>query len=125
MRRTLYDKLFDSHVVAPSRTGRRCLYIDRHLVHDGDEPAGVRGPQARRPQAVARRLDRRDRGPTTRRPRNWAKGIQDPISRTQVETLDANIRAVRARRRTSRSSTGAKGIVHVIGPENPVATLPA
>ena len=60
----------------------------------GDEPAGVRGPQARRPQAVAHAIDRRD-GRPQHADQGLGRGIRDPISRTQVETLDANIRAHR------------------------------
>ena len=121
MRRTLYDKLFDSHVVRTEPDGTALLYIDRHLVHEVTSPQayeGLRlaGRKPWRPSSIVATADHNT--PT----KDWAKGIADPISRTQVETLDANIRA-----------TGAKayfpfldkrqGIVHVIGPETG-ATLP-
>ena len=120
-RKTLYDKLFDSHVVRSEGDGTALLYIDRHLVHEVTSPQayeGLRnaGRKPWRPQSIVATADHNT--PTT----DWAGGIRDPISRIQVETLDANIRA-----------TGAKayfpfrdrrqGIVHVIGPESG-ATLP-
>ena len=119
--RTLYDKLFDSHVVRTESDGTALLYIDRHLVHEVTSPQAYEGLRLAnrmpwRPSSVVATADHNT--PT----KDWEKGIQDPISRTQVETLDANIAA-----------TGAKayfpfrdrrqGIVHVIGPEQG-ATLP-
>src|SRR6185312_14546940 len=120
-RQTLYDKLFDSHVVRRDADGTVLLYIDRHLVHEVTSPQAYEGLRLAgrtpwRTQSIVATADHNT--PTTR----WAEGIRDPVSRTQVETLDANIRA-----------TGAKayfpfrdrrqGIVHVIGPESG-ATLP-
>src|SRR3954447_12589335 len=111
---TLYDKLWDSHVVRSESDGTALLYIDRHLVHEVTSPQafeGLRlaGRKAWRPESVVATADHNT--PT----KDWNIGIRDPISRTQVETLDANIAA-----------TGAKayfpfrdrrqGIVHVIGP---------
>ncbi len=120
-RRTLYDKLFDSHVVRSESDATALLYIDRHLVHEVTSPQAYEGLRNAgrtpwRSQSIVATADHNT--PTT----DWAGGIRDAISRTQVETLDANIRA-----------TGAKayfpfrdrrqGIVHVIGPESG-ATLP-
>ena len=49
---SLYDKIFDDHVVARQADGTCILYIDRHLVHEVDEPAGLRGPAHGRPQGA-------------------------------------------------------------------------
>jgi 3-isopropylmalate/(R)-2-methylmalate dehydratase large subunit len=118
---TLYDKLFDSHVVRTESDGTVLLYIDRHLVHEVTSPQAFEGLKlaGRRLWRVSSIVATADHNTPTK---DWDAGIRDPISRTQVETLDANIRA-----------TGAKayfpfrdrrmGIVHVIGPEQG-ATLP-
>jgi 3-isopropylmalate/(R)-2-methylmalate dehydratase large subunit len=118
---TLYDKLFDSHVVRTEADGTALLYIDRHLVHEVTSPQAFEGLKlaGRKPWRVSSIVATADHNTPTK---DWDAGIRDPISRTQVETLDANIRA-----------TGAKayfpfrdrrmGIVHVIGPEQG-ATLP-
>jgi 3-isopropylmalate/(R)-2-methylmalate dehydratase large subunit len=119
--RTLYDKLWDSHVVRTEADGTALLYIDRHLVHEVTSPQAYEGLRlaGRKPWRTDSIVATADHNTPTH---DWDKGIADPISRTQVETLDANIGA-----------TGAKayfpfrdlrqGIVHVIGPENGV-TLP-
>jgi 3-isopropylmalate/(R)-2-methylmalate dehydratase large subunit len=119
--RTLYDKLWDSHVVRTEGDGTALLYIDRHLIHEVTSPQAYEGMRlaGRKPWRAASVVATADHNTPTR---DWDQGIRDPISRTQVETLDANIGA-----------TGAKayfpfrdrrqGIVHVIGPEQG-ATLP-
>ncbi|MBS0321239.1 MAG: 3-isopropylmalate dehydratase large subunit [Proteobacteria bacterium] len=119
--RTLYDKLFDSHTVRAESDGTSLLYIDRHLVHEVTSPQAYEGLRlaARKPWRTRSIVATADHNtPTT----HWHEGIRDPISRTQVETLDDNIRATGARAyfpfRDRR-----QGIVHVIGPENG-ATLP-
>jgi 3-isopropylmalate/(R)-2-methylmalate dehydratase large subunit len=119
--RTLYDKLFDSHVVRAESDGTALLYIDRHLVHEVTSPQAYEGLRlaGRKPWRVQSIVATADHNtPTT----HWEDGIRDPISRTQVETLDANIRATGAKAyfpfRDQR-----QGIVHVIGPETG-ATLP-
>src|SRR5438105_1431663 len=118
---TLYDKLWQSHVVRSEDDGTALIYIDRHLVHEVTSPQayeGLRlaGRKAWRADSVVATADHNT--PT----HDWERGIADPISRTQVETLDANIRAFGAKAyfpfRDAR-----QGIVHVIGPENG-ATLP-
>ena len=118
---TLYDKVFDSHVVRTESDGTALVYIDRHLVHEVTSPQAYEGLRlaGRKPWRTASIVATADHNTPTK---DWHAGIRDPISRTQVETLDANVRA-----------TGAKayfpfrdrrmGIVHVIGPENG-ATLP-
>jgi 3-isopropylmalate/(R)-2-methylmalate dehydratase large subunit len=118
---TLYDKLFDAHVVRTESDGTALLYIDRHLVHEVTSPQAYEGLRlaGRKPWRTGSIVATADHNTPTK---DWHQGIRDPISRTQVETLDANIKA-----------TGAKayfpfrdrrqGIVHVIGPEQG-ATLP-
>jgi len=119
--RTLYDKLWDSHVVRTEADGTALLYIDRHLVHEVTSPQAFEGLRlaGRKPWRVSSIVATADHNTPTR---DWHAGIRDPISRTQVETLDANIRAHGAKAyfpfRDPR-----QGIVHVIGPEQG-ATLP-
>src|SRR2546422_9304463 len=121
---TLYDKLWDSHVVHLEKDGTALLYIDRHLVHEVTSPQAYEGLKVagRRPwrvHSVAAPADHNT--PTT----GWdegVEGIRDPFAKLQIQTLDANIRHFGAKvyfpfldRR--------QGIVHVIGPEQG-ATLP-
>ena len=119
--RTLYDKLWDDHVVRTESDGTALLYIDRHLVHEVTSPQAYEGLRlaGRKPWRVASIVATADHNTPTR---DWDQKIRDPISRTQVETLDANIRATGAKAyfpfRDAR-----QGIVHVIGPEQG-ATLP-
>ncbi len=117
---TLYDKLWNEHVVHQQDDGTCLLYIDRHLVHE------VTSPQAFEGLALANRSLWRNAAnlavvdhnvPTTDR----SKGISDPISRLQVETLDANAAAHKITYFGLRDHR--QGIVHVIGPEQG-ATLP-
>ena len=119
--RTLYDKLWDSHVVRREDDGTTLLYVDRHLVHEVTSPQAFEGLRiaGRKPWRVESIVATADHNtPTT----HWDEGIRDPISRTQVEALDANIGRFGAKAyfpfRDRR-----QGIVHVIGPENG-ATLP-
>jgi len=121
MPQTLYDKLWASHVIHQEEDGTALLYIDRHLVHEVTSPQAFEGLRlaGRKPWRAESIVATADHNtPTT----DWDKGIEDPISRLQVETLDANIREVGARAyfpfRDKR-----QGIVHVIGPEQG-ATLP-
>jgi 3-isopropylmalate/(R)-2-methylmalate dehydratase large subunit len=122
--RTLYDKLWDEHVVHTEDDGTAVLYIDRHLVHEVTSPQayeGLRlaGRKVWRVSSIVATADHNT--PTT----GWADGydgIRDPISRQQVTTLDANIRAFGAAAYFPFLDR-RQGIVHVIGPENG-ATLP-
>ena len=119
--RTLYDKLWDSHVVHTEDDGTALIYIDRHLVHEVTSPQAYEGLRlaGRKPWRVDSIVATADHNTPTK---NWSQGIADPVSRTQVETLDQNIAASGAKAyfpfRDAR-----QGIVHVIGPENG-ATLP-
>ncbi len=122
--RTLYDKLWDEHVVTTEEDGTAVLYIDRHLVHEVTSPQAFEGLReaGRRVWRISSIVATADHNtPTT----GWDKGldgIADPISREQVETLDANVRASGAAAYFPFLSA-RQGIVHVIGPENG-ATLP-
>jgi len=126
MAQTLYDKLWQSHVVHQEDDGTALIYIDRHLVHEVTSPQAFEGLKlaGRKPWRVSSIVATADHNTPTD---HWDKAegtaaIDDPVSRLQVETLDANIR-----------ETGAlayfpfkdkrQGIVHVVGPENG-ATLP-
>ncbi|GAA0762426.1 3-isopropylmalate dehydratase large subunit [Ideonella azotifigens] len=118
--RTLYDKLWDEHVVHTEEDGTATLYIDRHLVHEVTSPQAFEGLEiARRPVwRLSANLAVSDHNvPTTDR----SQGIADPISRLQVDTLDAN--CDRYGITQFKMSDKRQGIVHVIGPEQG-ATLP-
>ena len=119
--RTLYDKLFDSHVVRQEADGTTLLYIDRHLVHEVTSPQAFEGLKlaGRKPWRAASIVATADHNTPTK---DWHKGIADPTSRTQVETLDANMKGLGARAYFPFLDR-RQGIVHVIGPESG-ATLP-
>ncbi|MBM3394808.1 MAG: 3-isopropylmalate dehydratase large subunit [Betaproteobacteria bacterium] len=119
--RTLYDKLWDSHLVRQESDGTGLIYIDRHLVHEVTSPQAFEGLRiaGRKPWRVDSIVATADHNTPTK---NWDEGIRDPISRTQVETLDANIAAFGAKAYFPFLD-GRQGIVHVIGPEQG-ATLP-
>ena len=122
--KTLYDKLWESHLVREEADGTALIYIDRHLVHEVTSPQAYEGLKlAGRPvwrvDSVVATADHNT--PT----RNWDKGlagITDPVSRLQVETLDKNIKEFKAKVYFPFLDK-RQGIVHVIGPENG-ATLP-
>ena len=118
--RTLYDKLWDEHVVRTEPDGTAILYIDRHLVHEVTSPQAFEGLDlaARKVWRLSANLAVSDHNvPTTDR----REGIADPVSRLQVDTLDAN--CDRFGITQFKMSDRRQGIVHVIGPEQG-ATLP-
>jgi 3-isopropylmalate/(R)-2-methylmalate dehydratase large subunit len=120
LQRTLYDKLWDEHVVRAENDGTTLLYIDRHLVHEVTSPQAFEGLRLanRQPWRVNANLAVVDHNvPTTDR----SVEIADPISRLQVETLDANAKAFGLTYFNIHDLR--QGIVHVIGPEQG-ATLP-
>ena len=121
MAKTLYEKLWDSHVVHVEDDGTALLYIDRHLVHEVTSPQAFEGLKlaGRKPWRVSSIVATADHNTPTS---HWERGIIDPISRQQVETLDANIREVGALAYFPFKDK-RQGIVHVVGPENG-ATLP-
>ena len=121
---TLYDKLWQSHLVHEDKDGTALLYIDRHLVHEVTSPQAYSGLKlaGRKPWRVDSVVATADHNTPTR---NWDKGIEgitDPVSRLQVETLNANMKAFGAKVYFPFLDK-RQGIVHVIGPEQG-ATLP-
>ncbi|WP_029000319.1 3-isopropylmalate dehydratase large subunit [Azohydromonas australica] len=122
--RTLYDKLWDEHVIHTEEDGTAILYIDRHLVHEVTSPQAFEGLRLanRKPWRNSSIVATADHNtPTTGWERGY-DGIDDPISKQQITTLDANIRAFGAAAYFPFMDQ-RQGIVHVIGPENG-ATLP-
>ena len=124
MAKTLYDKLWDTHVVHVEQDGTALLYIDRHLVHEVTSPQAYEGLKLakRRQWRVDTVVATADHNTPTR---NWDKGlagIEDQVSRLQIETLDKNIKEFGAKVYFPFLDK-RQGIVHVIGPENG-ATLP-
>jgi 3-isopropylmalate/(R)-2-methylmalate dehydratase large subunit len=120
MAQTLYDKLWESHVVHTEEDGTAILYIDRHLVHEVTSPQAFEGLKlaGRKPWRLSANLAVADHNvPTTDR----TQGIEDPVSRLQVETLDHNAKEYGLTYFGMRDKR--QGIVHVIGPEQG-ATLP-
>jgi 3-isopropylmalate/(R)-2-methylmalate dehydratase large subunit len=118
--RTLYDKLWDEHTVHVEDDGTTVLYIDRHLVHEVTSPQAFEGLDlaGRKVWRLSANLAVSDHNvPTTDR----SQGIADPISRLQVDTLDAN--CDRHGITQFKMNDKRQGIVHVIGPEQG-ATLP-
>ena len=117
---TLYDKLWNAHLVRQDPDGTALLYIDRHLVHEVTSPQAFEGLRM-----AGRKLWRSGsvlavpdhNVPTTARD----AGITDPVSRIQVETLDANCAEFEIDE--FHMHDPRQGIVHVIGPEQG-ATLP-
>jgi 3-isopropylmalate/(R)-2-methylmalate dehydratase large subunit len=118
---TLYDKLWQGHVVREEADGTALLYIDRHLVHEVTSAQAYEGLKlhGRKPWRVESIVATADHNTPTK---DWNRGIRDPISRMQVETLDANIREYGAKVYFPFLHE-KQGIVHVIGPEQG-ATLP-
>ena len=124
MSRTLYDKIWDDHVVHTEEDGTTVLYIDRHLVHEVTSPQafeGLRqaGRKVWRVSSIVATADHNT--PTTGWERGY-DGITDSVSREQITTLDSNIKQYGAAAYFPFLSR-RQGIVHVIGPENG-ATLP-
>lgn len=120
MLKTLYDKLWESHVVHEDQDGTAILYIDRHLLHEVTSPQAFDGLRlaGRQPWRLSANLVVADHNvPTT----NRVNGIDDPTSRLQVETLDSNAKQYGLT--YFGMNDKRQGIVHVIGPEQG-ATLP-
>jgi 3-isopropylmalate/(R)-2-methylmalate dehydratase large subunit len=112
--RTLYDKIWDDHLVDAQEDGTCLLYVDRHLVHEVTSPQAFEGLRLakRKVHAPGKTLAVVDHNvPTTDR----SKGIADPESRTQVDTLAKNASEFGIEYFNERDVR--QGIVHVIGPE--------
>jgi len=112
--RTLFDKIWENHLVDRQEDGTCLIYIDRHLVHEVTSPQafeglGMAGRSVHRPEQTLAVADHNV--PTTDR----SKGIADPESRTQVETLEANGKKFGVR--VFGMTDERQGIVHIVGPE--------
>lgn len=116
--KTLYDKIFDEHVVRSEEDGTATLYIDRHLVHEVTSAQAFEGLRMQqrplwRKSSIVATADHNT--PTT----GWEKGlegIEDPISKLQVTTLDSNIKHFGCAAYFPFLSKG-QGVIHVMGPE--------
>ena len=118
--KTLYEKIWDRHLIHTENDGTALLYIDRHLLHEVTSPQAFEGLRnaGRKPWRSGANLAVADHNvPTTDR----AGGIDDPISRIQVEMLDKNCQEFGITEYDMHDPR--QGIVHVIGPEQG-ATLP-
>jgi 3-isopropylmalate/(R)-2-methylmalate dehydratase large subunit len=124
MGRTLYDKIWDEHLVTSEEDGTAVLYIDRHLVHEVTSAQAYEGLRVakRKVWRVSSVIATADHNtPTT----GWElgyDGLTDPISKEQITTLDSNM-AEHGAAAYFPFLSKRQGIVHVIGPENG-ATLP-
>jgi 3-isopropylmalate/(R)-2-methylmalate dehydratase large subunit len=112
--RTLFDKIWDSHVVDKQDENTSLIYIDRHIVHEVTSPQAfeglrISGRKVRRPETILAVADHNI--PTTDR----SGGISDPESRQQVETLERNVREFGVP--YFPVDDIRQGIVHIIGPE--------
>ncbi len=123
--RTLYDKIWDAHLVKQRDNGTALLYIDKHLIHEVTSPQAFEGLRL-----AGRRLWRKDANfatpdhniPTTSAERRQGlAGIKDPVSKLQVHTLDENCKEFNIFE--LKMNDERQGIVHVVGPEQG-ATLP-
>ncbi len=114
MAKTLYDKIWDAHVIRTEEDGSSLLYIDRQLIHEVTSPQAFEGLRlaGRKPWRPEANLAVADHNVPTK---DRAKGIADPISRLQVETLEKNCREFGIP--VFSMSDHRQGIVHVVGPE--------
>ncbi|HEX3057985.1 MAG TPA: 3-isopropylmalate dehydratase large subunit [Usitatibacter sp.] len=115
--RTLYEKLWDSHLIREEPDGTALIYIDRHVVHEVTSPQAFEGLEVahRKPWRIGSVLATADHNvPTT--PNRMEMGITDPISRLQVETLDKNVDKYHVKTYFGMKDR-RQGIVHVIAPE--------
>ena len=121
--RTLYDKLWDSHLVTQRDDGSALIYIDRHLLHEVTSPQAFEGLALaeRKPWRLSANLATVDHNVPTENQSAGVSAIEDPTSRLQVETLDQNCDSFNVTQ--FKMGDPRAGIVHVIGPEQG-ATLP-
>lgn len=121
--KTLYDKLWDAHVVRTEEDGTALLYIDRQLVHEVTSPQAFEGLRlaGRKPWRTSSVVATPDHNVPTTGQSSGIEGIEDPIARTQVATLDANVKEFGLT--YFPMNDARQGIVHVVGPEEG-ATLP-
>jgi len=123
--KTLYDKLWEAHLVHQRTDGTALIYIDRHLIHEVTSPQAFEGLRiaGRRPWRTGANLATPDHNvPTTRAERlQGVMGIKDNVSKIQVKTLDDNCSDFDILEFDINNKS--QGIVHVVGPETG-ATLP-
>lgn len=122
--KTLYDKLWDSHLVKQRDDGSALLYIDRHIIHEVTSPQAFEGLRlsGRTPWRVDTNIATPDHNvPTTPERKGGIAAITDPVSRLQVQTLDDNCDQYGITE--FKMNDVRHGIVHVIAPEQG-ATLP-
>jgi len=124
MAQTLYDKLWDSHVVHVEDDGTALLYIDRHLVHEVTSPQAYEGLKlaGRKPWRIGSVVATADHNTPTQGWERGVDGIRDQMAKLQITTLDANMKEYGAKVYFPFLDK-RQGIVHVIGPEQG-ATLP-
>src|SRR5260221_7967720 len=124
MAQTLYDKLWDSHVVHVEGDGTALLYIDRHLVHEVTSPQAFEGLKVagRKPWRMDSVVATADHNTPTDHWDEGMAGVRDQFAKLQIETLDANMKEFGAKVYFPFLDK-RQGIVHVIGPEQG-ATLP-
>ena len=115
MGQTLSEKVWERHVVRRVEGEPDLLYIDLHLVHEVTSPQAFDGLRHERPHASAAPTSPSRRWTTTCRPPGLELGITDPISRRQIEVLEANCREFGIR--LYGMGDPGQGIVHIIGPE--------
>ena len=123
--KTLYDKIWDSHLVKEREDGTSLIYIDRHLIHEVTSPQAFEGLRMadRQPWRASANFATPDHNiPTTSEERKQGlEGIKDPVSKIQVSTLDDNCSEFNIFE--LKMNDLRQGIVHVVGPEQG-ATLP-
>ncbi|MBL4571984.1 MAG: 3-isopropylmalate dehydratase large subunit [Gammaproteobacteria bacterium] len=123
--KTLYDKIWDAHLVSEREDGTALIYIDRHLIHEVTSPQAFEGLRlaGRLPWRADANFATPDHNiPTTTEERKQGlDGIKDPVSRIQVRTLDDNCAEFGIFE--LKMTDARQGIVHVVGPEQG-ATLP-
>jgi 3-isopropylmalate/(R)-2-methylmalate dehydratase large subunit len=122
--KTLYDKLWDSHLVKQRDDGSALLYIDRHIIHEVTSPQAFEGLRLarRKPWRIDANVATVDHNvPTTPDRKDGVDAIVDQVSRLQVKTLDDNCDEYGITE--FKMNDIRQGIVHVIGPEQG-ATLP-
>ena len=123
--KTLYDKIWDTHLVSEREDGTALIYIDRHLIHEVTSPQAFEGLRlaGRLPWRADANFATPDHNiPTTTEERKQGlEGIKDPVSKIQVRTLDDNCAEFGIFE--LKMTDARQGIVHVVGPEQG-ATLP-
>ena len=123
--KTLYDKIWDTHLVSEREDGTALIYIDRHLIHEVTSPQAFEGLRlaGRKPWRADANFATPDHNiPTTTEEREQGlEGIKDPVSKIQVRTLGDNCAEFGIFE--LKMTDDRQGIVHVVGPEQG-ATLP-